>query len=416
MFSSLRNRDFRLLWVGSLGANFAMQMQVVARGWLIYDLTASPLMLTWVLLSFSVPSFLFSLFGGVLADRLQKKQVMIVSQLLNATATLLLAVIVISGDITFAHFIYFGLFNGTVLSLSMPARASVIPEIVGDEELVNAMALSTAGMNLSRVLGPALAGGLIAIIAGGDTTSTFGVGVVFLLIAALYFLSVLTIVVLKYEGRSLVTTSGTVFGDIGDGLKYMARSPLIFGLLLMSFLPVLFGMPVQFLMPAFNHDVLGGGADALGLLMGANGIGALLGSLVLARLGDFGRKGAWMFATCFLWAVCIALFSYADTPFVALPLVAAVGLCSSFFMGVNMSLIQLIVSSEMRGRVMSIMMMTFGLMPIGVIPVGYVAELYGIGLALWISAWCLAGVTLVLVVFFPSLRRINRGHGEQGGG
>ena len=410
MFPSLANPDFRLLWVGSLGAAFAMQMQVVARGWLIYDMTASPLMLTWVLLSFSVPSFLFSLFGGVLADRVQKKRVMIVSQLLNATATLLLAIIVISGEITFMHFIWFGLFNGTILSLSMPARSAVIPEIVGDGELVNAMALSTAGMNLSRVLGPAFAGAIIALTAGGDTTSSFGVGVVFMLIAALYFVSVVTIVLLKYEGNAQVQGKASVFGDIRDGLRYMAGSKLIFGLLLMSFLPMLFGMPIQFLMPAYNQDVLGGGADDLGLLLGANGIGALLGSLLLARLGDFGHKGAWMFGCCFLWALFMGFFSYTADTLPALGLIAAIGLCSSFFGAINMSLVQLAVAPEMRGRVMSIMMMTFGLMPVGVVPVGWIAEVHGIGVALWLSAWMLAAVTLILLVFFPTLRRIGRGY------
>ena len=118
MFQALVIRDFRLLWIANLIAAFAMQMQMVARGWLIYDLTSSPLALTWVILSFMLPSFVFSLWGGVIADRVRKKPIMIVAQLVNAAATVALATIVYLGEVTFWHFIYFGLFNGTVMSFS----------------------------------------------------------------------------------------------------------------------------------------------------------------------------------------------------------------------------------------------------------------------------------------------------------
>lgn len=413
MFASLGNRDFRFLWAGSLGAQFAMQMQMVARGWLIYAMTNSPLMLTWVLLSFAIPSFLFSLFGGVIADRLQKKRVMMIAQSLNCLATLIMATIVIRGDVTFMHFVYFGLFNGTVLSLSMPSRQSVIPEIVGERMLFNAMALSTASMNLSRVCGPALAGVIIAVIAAGDTSSTFGVGVVYYLIAALYLVSVVTLAALRYKGESVMTTEVKIFADIRAGFAYMWESPIILGLLLMSFLPMLFGMPIQFLMPAFNHDVLGGGPADLGLLMGANGVGALLGSLMLARLGDLGNKGNWLLGTSLLWAITMGAFAFTTNMLFAMPAVALVGLCSSMFMAMNMSLVQLAVSQEMRGRVNSIMMMTFGLMPIGVVPVGFIAEHLGIDTALWMSAILLAVVTVLLGVFIPAIRHIDQGYNDK---
>jgi MFS family permease len=412
MFASLQNRDFRFLWVGNLGAQFAMQMQQVARGWLIYAMTESPLMLTWVLLSFAIPSFLFSLFGGVIADRLRKKRVMMISQLLNFFATLIMATIVITGHVTFWDFIWFGLFNGTVLSLSMPSRQSVIPEIVGESSLFNAMALSTASMNLSRVCGPAVAGGIIALIAQGDTSSAFGVGVVYYIIAALYLMSVVTLGALHYQGHSTMVEKNTILFDIKAGFVYMFTSPLIFGLLMMSFLPMLFGMPIQFLMPAFNQDILGGGPDDLGMLMAANGAGALLGSLALARMGDVGKKGLWLLGISMVWAVFMAGFAFTTNMLLALSAIALVGLTSSMYMAMNMSLVQLAVSQEMRGRVNSIMMMTFGLMPIGVIPVGYIAEYYGIDTALWISAILLAVVTVLLGIFIPAIRAIDQGYSQ----
>ena len=277
MFHSLVIRDFRCLWVSNLCVSFAMQMQMVARGWLIYDMTSSALALTWVMLSFLMPSFFFSLFGGVIADRWQKKRVMVASQVLNTCSTLALAWIIYSGEVTFWHFIYFGLFNGTVLSFSMPARSAVIPEIVGRDNLVNAMALQSATFNLSRILGPALAGVLIALVAAGDTTSTKGVGIVFFVIAALYLGSVIAVTVLHYRGMPVTEHRGSPLGDIREGFRYMRDERIVLGLLIMGFVPMTFGFSASFLLPAFNQDVIGGGPDDLGLMMTAMAAGALVG-------------------------------------------------------------------------------------------------------------------------------------------
>ena len=416
MFASLANRDYLFLWVASLGANFAMQMQVVARGWLIYAMTSSPLALTWVLLAFSAPTLVFSLMGGVMADRLPKKRLMIVAQSINCAATLVLAWIVITDQVTFQHFIYFGLLNGVVLSLSMPARQAIIPEIVGESQLFNAMALSTASMNLSRVLGPALAGVTIALLAQGDTSSTLGVGMVFFIIAALYLVSVLCLTGVGYRRKPSTAVGQSVLKDILQGLSYIRHSRSISALLLMSFVPLLFGMPIHFLMPAFNQDILQGGPDDLGLLLGVQGVGALIGSLLVARMDATRHKGNIMLVTCFIWALTLAGFSMTTSLSAALVMVALVGLCSSLFMAINMSLIQLAVKAEMRGRVMSVLMMTFGLMPLGVLPVGAVAEWFGIDLALLVSALGLALVTLLIALFFPVVRRIDKGRGPAAGG
>ena len=189
MFQSLSIRDFRLLWVSNVFVAFASQMQNIARGWLIYDMTRSPMDLTWVMLSFMLPSAVFSLVGGVIADRLSKKTIMVASNLLNAVATCALAYITYVGEVTFWHFIFFGLFNGTVMALGMPARMSIIPEMVGEENLVNATALQTGSYNVARIIGPILAGMLIAIFAVGDTSSMYGTSLVFFLIAGLYLMA-----------------------------------------------------------------------------------------------------------------------------------------------------------------------------------------------------------------------------------
>ncbi len=412
MFKSLEHADFRLLWFGNLAAMFAMQMQMVARGWLIVEMTGSAVALTWVLVSFMGPFFVLSLLGGVVADRLRKKWVMVSAQSLNAFATLILAVVIITGNVTFNLFIVFGIFNGIILAFSMPARQAIIPQIVGEEGLFNAMALSTASMNLSRIFAPAVAG----VIAGGVTSAFAGVGTVFFVIGGCYIVSAGTLAALHTEGRSLITERQSVLEDIRGAIAYMRKSAIIAGLLVMTFIPIIFGMPIQLLLPVFNDEVLGGGVRALGWLYVAMGIGALIGSLVLAALGDVGRKGLLLLGACVLWAVFVALVAISTDLTLALIFMAFVGAGSTAFMAMNWTLLQLVTTPEMRGRVMSIVMMAFGLMPIGVIPTAFIAEGVGIGPALLVGAICLFVSTIAIGVLVPSIRRIDKGYGLEGGG
>lgn len=410
MFSALAIRDFRLLWTANLIASFAMQMQMVARGWLIYDITASPMALTWVILSFMLPSFVFSLWGGVVADRMRKKPIMIGAQLVNAAATVLLAVIVYRGDVTFWHFIYFGLFNGTVLSFSMPARASAVPEIVPKEVVVNAMALQSATFSASRVAGPTLAGLLIAWFGGGDTTSAQGVGIIFFLIAAMYVASVGATALLRYQGQPAPRPDSTAIEDVKEGFSYMRRERVILGLLVMGIVPMMFGFAPSFLAPAFNKEVLDGGPQTLGYLMTAMGVGSLFGALALARLGDIGRKGKVLFAASYLWAVGLAGFAFSSTLLLAAAFGVVIGALGSLVGSLNMSVTTLAIRPEIRGRVMAIMMMTHGVMPLGMIPIAAAAEFIGINVALGASAVLLAASMAGIGVLFPELRRIDKGH------
>ena len=359
------------------------------------------------MLSFSLPMILFSLFGGVAADRLTKKWVMFSAQSANAASTFLLAAIVITGNIEFWHFIAFGLFNGSIMSFSMPARQAMVPEIVGDEQLVNAIALNSATMNVSRVLGPSLAGLIIAILAGGDTGSHFAVGVVFVTNGLLYLISVLTLLVIRHQGRSTMSTRGSIWNDMGDSFRYIWSHELLRGLIIMTFIPLLFGFPIQSLMPVFNHDILGGGPDDLGILMSTMGGGAIVGSFILARLGDTEHKGATLYVTSFLWAITLVGFALSTSMPLAIAACTLMGLVSSIFMSMHMSVVTLIIEPQMRGRVMSIMMMTFGLMPVGALPVSYVAETAGIDVALLWCAFGLAALTVLLLVTIPGLRRID---------
>jgi len=410
MFESLRVRDFRFLWVSNLAATFGMHMQIVARGWLIYDLTRSAMALSWVMLSFMLPSFVFSLAGGVIADRLRKKAIMLISQVLNACSTALLGWIIYTGRVTFAHFIYFGIFNGTVLSFSMPARTSVVPEVVGRKSLVNAMALQSATFNLSRILGPALAGALIAVFAHGNTTSTEGVGIVFFVIAVFSVVSVISTAQLNYSGAPLKRAGSTAIEDMKEGVRYMRDERLVLGLLMLGFVPMTFGFSASSLLPAFNKEVIHGGPEDLGLMMTAMGVGALAGSLALAHVGDIGGKGRMMFMSAYGWAAALGGFAVSSSLWLAMLLGACTGLFGAVCGSVNMSIVQLTVRPEIRGRVMSLMMMAQGLMPIGILPISAVAEKTGIHIALMLAALLLAISMIWIGRAFPDLIRIDKGH------
>jgi MFS family permease len=360
--------------------------------------------LAWVTLSFMLPSVLFSLYGGVLADRLPKRRLIVFAQSLNALATLIMAWIIFSGTVVFWDFIWFGFFNGTILALSMPARQAFVPELIPQPLIFTAMALNTTGWNLSRIVGPALAGLLIAWLAGGDKQSAFGVGVVYVVIAALYLSSALTTLLVDLPGKSSQIQNTGTYNEMREGLAYVFAHPRIFALLLLSIIPFLFGMPLNTLLPAFNQDVLGGYADSLGILVSAMGGGAILGSMMMATMGDMKRKGFWLVVSSLCWAGATAAFGMGSSVAWAILAIALIGLVSAWNMSLNRGLLQHTVDAHMRGRIMSIDMMFHGLMPIGVFPISWVAETYGVGTALTVSGIAFGGLIVLSYLLSPAVR------------
>ena len=275
--------------------------------------------------------------------------------------------------------------------------------------MFNAMAYNTASWNLSRILGPALAGYMIAMFADGDTTSSYGVGLVYFVLSALYLTSCVTVVFLRHDGLPTPGQKKSPLKDIREGLEYVFNSSVVGGLILLSIIPFLFGLSINTLLPAFNSDVLKGGADDLGLLMTAMGAGAIAGSLVLANLGSLTHKGYWLLLTGTFWGIGIVLFSLCSSYKYALICMAVVGFISSINMAMNRSIVQLQVSQNMRGRIMSIDMMSHGLMPLGMLPIGWIAEEVSIQAGLATSGVILAVVTILLGIKMPKVRAIDTG-------
>ncbi len=398
MFESLQIQDFRWLWLASMGSFMAMNMQMITRGWLVLRLADdSPLALAFVMMTFSVPMTVVSPLAGALADRIPRKRLVMLSQAGNGLFTLALAALDLSGIVTFWMVLVIGVMNGSMAAFQMPSRQAMIADVVPETKLMNAISLNNSGMNISRIVGPALAGVLIIFI---DTAG------VFFIVGGVYMVSVAA--VMRVEGEQIIVKRPrtSVLSDIGEGLKYVAVDPLRRGLIIMAIIPELFGFSFFVLLPAWAREALDVQSDGLGMLLTFMGVGALTGTLILASMNNLSRRGLVVLVSCVLWGVGLTFSSQVTSYVLAVPLLLFVGLTSALFMSLSVTLIQLHSAPEMRGRMMSIRMMTLGFMPVTSVPFGAVAERIGTPDALLISGALLVIVTVVFALTNPGFRKI----------
>ncbi len=399
IFETLQIPDFRWIWIGSFISFMAMNMQMITRGWLVLRLeNDSPLALVLVMVSFAAPMTVVSLIGGALADRFPKKNLIILSQSANAVMTFVLAILDASGTIWFGAVLIIGVINGSMMAINMPSRQAIISDIVPETKLMNAVALNNSAMNLTRIVGPAIAGFLIIFI---DTSG------VFYLISVIYVVSALSLLMVKTNSVQTRSAKKSVGKDIFEGLRYVWGDVNLRGLILMAFIPSLFGFTLFALLPVWAREALNVNSSDLGILMTMMGVGALIGTLGLAAVRKFSKRGPLLLGMGVLWGITLIGLANSMIFPVAMPFLLINGLISSVYMSLNMTLTQLASAAEMRGRVMSIMMMTFGLMPIGALPFGTIAEYIGTANSLTISGAMLAILTLAFAFAYPAFRRIE---------
>ena len=376
----------------------AMNMQMITRSWLILRVTNdSPLALTAVTLTFALPMTLVSPFAGALADRLSRKKLIAISQLLTAFFTCVLGVLDITQLVNYWHIMLIGVFNGSLMAINMPSRQALISDVVPDKSLMNAISLNNSSMNLTRVIGPAFAGLLILLI---DTAG------VFFIVSVIYLLSALSVTLITAQNFNKSPNNSKVLSDVKEGLRYATEDPKLKGLFTITFIAVLFGFSYYALIPAWAREALNIKSDGLGVLLMIMGIGATIGTLLLATRGDTPYKGVILLCAATAWGISLAIFAQVNTFLIAAPFLVFIGLTSSIFMSMNMSLIQLNSRKEMRGRIMSIAMMTFGLMPLSAVPFGIIAETIGTSNALSISGVLLATATVIFAIFNKSFRSL----------
>ncbi len=371
-FSALEHRGYRYLWLSSTGAALTMQMQLIARGYLAYEISGTAVALGVVTLAWGAPMLLLSPIAGVVVDRVPKRNLVLVSQAALGVATLVTALLVSTGLIEIWHLVAAGLVQGSVFAFNLPARQALVPEVVGPELMANAIALNSAGNNMTRILGPSAAGVFIAV-------PFVGIAGVFYLIVGVYALVIATLFqVPATAAPAAAVQRGDFFKEATSGLRYIWGNPPLRTPMLLALVPVLLAMPYHSLMPVFSKDAFGVGSEGLGFLMGAGGAGALIGSLLVAFFSEHPNKNRLQIITGVLFGGSLMALAIAPVFPLGLAAMLAVGGASSTYLALNNTIILTNCDPKMHGRVMSIYFTTFGLMPISTLPMSAAADALGI--------------------------------------
>jgi len=368
-FQSLAHFDYRWLFIGSSALHMAMNMQMISRGWLILRLSNdSPLALAMVMVAFAAPMAILSPLGGALADRGDKKKLIVGCMLVNTVMTLLLAVLDMFAFVRYWHLLAIGVVNGTMMAINVPSRQSLIADVIPRDMLMNAISLHNSAMNLARIAGPALAGILIVYI------QTWGV---FYVISLSYLLSALFMLRITPTRAPKPSRSNSFTREVRQGFTYVVHHGSLRAMMLIMLFSAFCQFGVQSLLPVWAKAILDAQSDGLGYLVTTSGVGALVGSLYIAAHSNIKRKGLALIVITGIGAASTALLATSHAFGSALPILFVNGLTSAVGMALTMTLIQIHVDEMMRGRVLSISMMTFSLAPLGVAPMGIMAEHFG---------------------------------------
>jgi MFS family permease len=375
-FSAFSYRDFRLFWFGQIISLSGTWMQSVAQGWLVYSLTKSPLYLGMVAAAASLPILLFSLFGGVIADRYRKRDLLLFTQALSIIPALALGLLTSSGIVTVWHVAVLAGLLGTINAVDIPVRQSFLAEMVGKGHIVNAIALNSAAFNGARIIGPVIAGTTIAFL---------GIPACFYL-NALSFIAVI-IALYRIEARGEIRTgSEGMLRDFLNGIRFVADSRHIRNVFFLIAVFSIIGLPYISLLPVFAAEVFQEGAKGLGFLVGASGIGALTAALNIAARGDIRNKTRFMALTGLCFSAALLAFSLSVTFWLSLAVIMICGWGMVSYLAVANSFIQITVPDELRGRVMSVYSLVFlGTVPIGNAIMGVIAERLGTPRAVTVS-------------------------------
>ncbi len=373
-----------------------MQMQMLARGYLVYDLTGSAALLGLVSAGSAAPMLALSLFGGAVADRVERKRLIQIGQLVVGALALIVGFSIFTDTIRWEYLLAASLIQGATWSFMMPARQAIIPQIVGPDRVGNAMALNAAGMSAMTLSAPAIAGALYAWI--GPANVYFAISVMSVIAVALTTL-------IGPQNRSVSSSKQrrTMINDIGAGLAYIKGNRLVLSLLVMGLATTLLASPFRMLLPVFVVDIYERGPDSMGLLVAIMGGGALIGSMTVAALGNW-RRGMLLIAGAFTSGIALLLIAAFPFYTAAAAIMLLVGLGDSGRRTINMGLIMEVVDDEYRGRVMSVFMMNFGLMPLGVLPVGLATEAFGAQISIGILGGVLIIVAAIMLMTQKEMR------------
>ncbi len=399
LFPALGYRNFRLFWSGQIVSLTGSWMHSMALGWLVFNLTNSPFYLGLVGTVGSLPILLFSLIGGVAADRFPRKELLLVTQVLFLLLALVLAVLVSMDIVEEWHILTLAFIIGTINAFDIPARHSFILEIVGKESLLNAIALNSAAFNGTRIIGPAIAGFLIRYM---DIAACFYIN------ALSYAAVIFSFMKIRLDARPEADASRLslfkelhgkqLLSNLKEGIKYIFTEPRVHTLIILVAITSLFGFPYITFLPVYAKEILKTGAGGLGVLMGASGAGALTGAIGLALKEDFNKKGLLFAVSGTAFPLALLVFAYSETPWLSALMLFFVGWSAVSQIATANSIIQITVPDNLRGRIMSAFTLMFiGMTTVGNFIVGSIAHYAGTQNAVASGAvLCLSGVILLL--------------------
>jgi len=399
MFSSLKVKNYRVYWFGMLISLVGTWIQATAQSWLVFQLTNSVFLLGLVAFLGSAPIFLLSLFGGVVADRVEKKKVLLFTQSAFMLLAFSLAILTQFKLIAPWQIMAIAVLNGVVMSFDAPSRQSVVVEMVGKDNLLNAIALNSAAFNSSRMIGPALAGIFIA---------TIGMSGCFYLNAISFLAPIIALLMIKIDGANLKRENkGVLVHDLMEGLRFILGHRIMLILVLMVGITSFFGVSYATFMPVFANDILKVGAKGLGMLMSVTGVGALIAALGLAGLGDFKHKGRLLILSATVFSISLVLFASSKSYLLSLAVLMLLGWASITAISLINTVLQQLVPNEFRGRLMSVYMFTFaGFMPFGNLLAGTLAHSLGVPLTVMFSGVICTVFFIAITIFYPEIKNI----------
>jgi MFS family permease len=366
---AFRHRNYQLFFGGQLISLTGTWMQSIAESWLVFRLTGSSALLGVTSFCTLIPVFLFATIGGTVADRVNRHRIIIVTQTLSMVFPLVLAALTLSGHVRVWHVFVLATCLGIVNAFDIPARQSFLVDMVGREDLMNAIALNSSMFNGARIVGPAVAGLLVAGV---------GEGWCFLLNGLSYIAVITGLLLMKVPARPMVAARGPALHDMIEGFRFVVRTAPVHALLALLGVVSFAGMPYSVLMPVFAESILHSGPKGLGLLMGASGLGALGGAFALVTRRGVRGLGRWVATAAAAFGIALMCFSLSRSLWLSALLLVPVGASMIVQMASSNTLIQAMVPDALRGRVMAVYSMMFmGMAPFGSLFAGWVAERIG---------------------------------------
>jgi len=394
VFKAFQYRDFRLMWIGACMSSIGTWMQIVAQGWLIYRLSHSAFLLALDQFLGGIPIFLFSLIGGVVADRAERRKILLGSQYVQMACATILTVLIVAGRIHVWHMLALSFVSGLAQAFGGPAYSALIPSLVDREDMPNAIALNSIQFNTAVTIGPALAGQALAKL--GEQWC-FGLNALSFL-APIVSLSIITARYLPEK------TNDSIFGSLKQGIKFVRKQGSMEALILLAFCMTALSMPMRTYIPVFVKDIFHRGPETFGNLLSVMGIGSIIGSLTVASMGNIPNKGRVALVTLISLGAGITGFSISKALPLSYAMLVIVGASMMMVFATVTSLVQLIATNEMRGRVMSVYNCAFrGGMPMGNLLSGWLVPMFTAPVVLGVN-----GLLLILMAgyFLVVQRRV----------